>query len=150
MTMRTGSLLICLAAFAAVSTQCMAADDKKKDEKVIGSDKKTGGEAAGDREKMNNIQEGAKRLKEKSEKEREERKANKDKKTSSISHNVQLADAQAPGRPVTPEEGKKQAPDKPVKDKVAPNEPPRPGVPNFPKRPPNDKPLVNPLDKEKK
>lgn len=148
MTMRNACLIVCLAAFAAVSTYSMGADDKKKDEKVIGTDKKTGGEAAGDREKMKDIQDGAKRLKEKSEKEREERKANKDKKTSSISHYVQLAQAQAPGRPVTPEEAKKPAPEKPVKDRVAPNEPPRPGTPNFPKRAPNDKPLTNPLDKK--
>ena len=32
----------------------------------------------------------------------------------------------------------KPAPEKPVKDPVAPNEPPPPGKPNFPKRPPGE------------
>ena len=55
---------------------------------------------------------------------------------------VSLAQAQAPGRPVTGQTT--GAPQKPVRDRVAPTAPPPPGQPNFPKRPPNDPPLKNP------
>lgn len=44
-----------------------------KDEKVMGTDKKTGGEAAGDREKMQNIRDSAARQKEMAKKEKAER-----------------------------------------------------------------------------
>lgn len=66
---------------------------------------------------------------------------------SSLPSDLLLAQAQAPGRPTTPEEQRKLAPEKPVKDKVAPKEPPPPGRPNFPQRPANEPPLTNPLNK---
>jgi len=66
---------------------------------------------------------------------------------SSLPSDLLLAQAQAPGRPTTPEEQRKPAPEKPVKDKVAPREPPSPGRPNFPQRPANDPPLTNPLNR---
>jgi len=53
------------------------AQDKKKEERVIGTDKRTGGEAPGDREKMESIREGAQKLKERVERERQEREAQK-------------------------------------------------------------------------
>jgi len=51
------------------------ADEKKnqKEEKVIGSDKKTGGEAPSDRPNMEKIRGGAEKLKERVEKEKKER-----------------------------------------------------------------------------
>ncbi len=63
----------------------------------------------------------------------------------SLSSRLLLVQAQAPGRPLTPQEQTKPAPEKPVKDTVAPTAPPSPGTPNFPQRPPNDPPLKNPL-----
>jgi len=58
-----------------------------------------------------------------------------------------LAQAQAPGRPLTTQEQTKPAPPAPVRDRVAPTVPPSPGTPNFPQRPANDPPLKNPLSK---
>ena len=40
----------------------------KKDEKVIGTDKTTGGEAPGDKQKMEDIKEGTRKLKERKQK----------------------------------------------------------------------------------
>ncbi len=48
-------------------------DEKPKETKTMGSNKKTGGEAPGDREKMENIQNKTKELKEKSKAEAKER-----------------------------------------------------------------------------
>lgn len=59
-----------------------------------------------------------------------------------------LAQAQAPGRPLTPQEQAKPAPQTPAKDTVAPKAPPPPGTPNFPPRPANEPALKNPLDKK--
>ena len=59
-----------------------------------------------------------------------------------------LAQAQAPGRPLTTQEQAKPAPQTPVKDTVAPKAPPPPGTPNFPPRPANEPALKNPLDKK--
>lgn len=58
-----------------------------------------------------------------------------------------LAQAQAPGRPVTgqPTSGPQQPA---VRDPVAPTAPPPPGQPNFPKREPTNPPLTNPLNKK--
>lgn len=58
-----------------------------------------------------------------------------------------LAQAQAPGRPLTTQEQAKPAPQTPVKDTVAPKAPPSPGTPNFPPRPANEPALKNPLSK---
>ena len=58
-----------------------------------------------------------------------------------------LAQAQAPGRPTTPQEQKKPAPAQPNKDPLVKRPPPPPGTPNFPPRPPNNPPLKNPLNK---
>ena len=55
---------------------------------------------------------------------------------------LQIAQAQAPGRPITTQTT--PAPQTPVKDKVAPTAPPPPGTPNFPQRPANEPPLKNP------
>ncbi|MEX2450440.1 MAG: hypothetical protein WD407_06260 [Rhodospirillales bacterium] len=60
---------------------------------------------------------------------------------------LQLAQAQAPGRPTTPKEKKKAAPKKPNKDPLVKRPPPSPGKPNFPERPANKPPLKNPLHK---
>lgn len=49
------------------------AAEKIQDTTVIGSDKRTGGEAPTDRPRMEAIQEGAQRLKDRIEKERQER-----------------------------------------------------------------------------
>lgn len=68
-------------------------------------------------------------------------------RSSLLPSDLLLAQAQAPGRPTTPEEQKKPAPEKPVIDPVAPKEPPPPGRPNFPQRPANDPPLTNPLNR---
>jgi hypothetical protein len=58
------------------------AEDKKVKKQVIGTNKKTGGEAPGDREKMEDIQKKSKELKEKKDKEKRERqKKKKGKKT---------------------------------------------------------------------
>ncbi|NWJ41840.1 MAG: hypothetical protein HXX12_12830 [Geothrix sp.] len=48
-------------------------EEKPKETKTIGTDKKTGGEAPGDKEKMENIQNKTKELKEKSKAEAKER-----------------------------------------------------------------------------
>ena len=58
-----------------------------------------------------------------------------------------LAQAQAPGRPLTTQEQAKPAPQTPVRDTVAPKAPPPPGTPNFPPRPANEPALKNPLNK---
>lgn len=58
-----------------------------------------------------------------------------------------LAQAQAPGRPTTPQEQKKPAPSPPNKDPIVKRPPPPPGTPNFPQRPPNNPPLKNPLNR---
>lgn len=55
-------------------------DDDKKEKKTEGTDKNTGGEAPGDREKVQDIKEGAEKLKEKKEKEHAEREKEKPKK----------------------------------------------------------------------
>ena len=60
------------------------------------------------------------------------------------SSDLRLAQAQAPGRPVGSGDPK-TAPDPPVRDRVAPTEPPSPGRPNFPQRPDNEPALKNPL-----
>lgn len=49
----------------AVYVPLSIAADQKKDVKVMGSDKKTGGEAPGDREKMETIQSDTQKLKDK-------------------------------------------------------------------------------------
>lgn len=59
-----------------------------------------------------------------------------------------LAQAQAPGRPTTPQEQKKPAPSQPNKDPLVNRPPPPPGTPNFPPRPANEPPLKNPLNKK--
>jgi hypothetical protein len=49
-----------------------------------------------------------------------------EKSGSSLSPGLLLAQAQAPGRPVTADEVRQPAPQTPVRDRVAPNEPPPP------------------------
>jgi hypothetical protein len=68
-------VLLVLAGLAAPSFGAMAQkkEEKPKETKTIGSDKKTGGEAPGDREKMENIKEKTRELKEKSKAEAKER-----------------------------------------------------------------------------
>jgi hypothetical protein len=49
-----------------------------------------------------------------------------DKAASSVSAGLLIAQAQAPGRPVTADEAKSPAPQTPVRDRVAPTVPPPP------------------------
>lgn len=54
-------------------------DNDKKDKTVIGTDKNTGGEAPGDRQKVEDIQRGAEDLKNRMERERQERQKQREK-----------------------------------------------------------------------
>jgi hypothetical protein len=82
--MKTKYIATALAVTAGLflATPRLHADDKdkdKKDKKVIGTDKKTGGEAPGDREKVEDIKRGSEKLKERKERENRERPQQKEK-----------------------------------------------------------------------